>query len=94
MTGTERINVHESDGVRGTRDLKLVTDERAVRTIRQQFSSERATYRLPRSAAADPCAPFIAARCIASAWESVASGAHTKLISDNAVACERQVMTA
>jgi hypothetical protein len=99
MTGTERINVNESGRVRGIRDLKLVTDElRALRTIRQQFSSERATHSLLRSAAAAPCAPFIAARRIASAGESVGSGAHTKIISDIAVirssqvvACERQV---
>lgn len=35
---------YESDGVRGVSNLKPVTDElRAARTIRQEFSSERAT---------------------------------------------------
>jgi hypothetical protein len=91
------MKVHDSDRVRGIRDLKLVTDE--LRTIRQgQFLSERATHRLLRSVAAAPCAPFIAARRIASAGESVVSGARTKIIGGNAVirssqvvACERQV---
>jgi hypothetical protein len=31
MTGTERVNVHGSDRVRGTRDLKLVTASRISR---------------------------------------------------------------
>jgi hypothetical protein len=47
MTGTEPINLHESDRVRGIGHLTLVTDElRALRTIRQQFSSKRATHRI------------------------------------------------
>ena len=55
MTGTERINLHESDRVRGIGDLRLVTDElRALRTIRQQFSAKRVTHRLFRSAVAAP----------------------------------------
>lgn len=47
MTGTEPINLHESDRFRGIGDLTLVTDELwALRTIRQQFSSKRATHRI------------------------------------------------
>jgi hypothetical protein len=95
MTGKRRIDVlevytrieivemcsYESDRVPGVSDLKSVADElRAVRVVRQEISSERATRVVLRSAIADRSAPVISVRRTASSVDSAAGRA-----------CEQQV---
>lgn len=84
---------YESDRVHGVSNLKPVTDElRAVRTIRQEFSSERAARKLLRSGVANPCAPVITARRTARSGDSVVSRAHMEIISNTAITRGSQVV--